>query len=131
MKIKVSVLFIAAMLLCGVTTYSHHSFAGTYLLDKTQTVEGKVVQLLIRNPHSFIQVEVVDETGQTIRWSVEGGSAAQLAPQGDKAALKVGDQLRVTGNPARSAEAHRMRLVKMLRPSDGWNWGNLEGQVVQ
>lgn len=131
MKIKVSVMFVAAALLAAVTAYSHHSFAGTYILDKMHTIEGKVVQLQIRNPHSFIHVEVVDESGKPIRWSVEGGSAAQLAPQDDKPQLKVGDPLRVTGNPARSAEAHRMRLVRMVRPSDGWNWGNEPGQVVQ
>ena len=131
MKIKVSVLFVAATLLVAATAYSHHSFAGTYILEKLHTVEGKVVQLQIRNPHSFIHVEVVGENGQTIRWSIEGGSANQLAPQDDKPSLKVGDQLRVTGNPARSAEAHRMRLVRMVRPTDGWNWGNEPGQVVQ
>src|SRR5688572_33169164 len=108
MKITVSVLFVAAALLAAVTAHSHHSFAGTYILEKMQTIEGKVVQLQIRNPHSFIHVEVVDESGKPIRWSVEGGSAAQLAPQDDKPQLKVGDPLRVTGNPARSAEAHRM-----------------------
>ena len=119
------------MLLSGMTVYAHHSFAGTYILDKMQTVEGKVVQVLIRNPHSFIQVAVADEKGETIRWSIEAGGANQMAQQGDKAALKVGDILTVTGNPARSADAHRIRLVRMIRPSDGWNWGNAEGQVVQ
>jgi len=131
MKTTRSLLFIVAMLLSGMTVYAHHSFAGTYILDKMQTVEGKVVQVLIRNPHSFIQVAVADEKGETIRWSIEAGGANQMAQQGDKAALKVGDILTVTGNPARSADAHRIRLVRMIRPSDGWNWGNAEGQVVQ
>jgi hypothetical protein len=131
MKIKLAVLFLGVTLLSGATIYGHHSFAGTYILDKMQTVEGRVVQILIRNPHSFIQVEVADEKGDKIRWSIEGGGANQMAPQGEKDGLKVGDTLRVTGNPARSADAHRIRLVRMVRPSDGWNWGNQDGQVVQ
>jgi hypothetical protein len=131
MKKKLAVLFTAAMVMYGVTTFAHHSFAGTYVLDRTQTVEGKVVQVSIRNPHSFIYVEVKDESGQPIRWSVEAGGANQMTQQGDKPGLKVGDQLKITGNPARSADAHRMRLVTILRPSDGWNWGYAEGQVVQ
>ena len=122
---------IGLILLSGAAAFAHHSFAGTYVLDRMQTVEGKVVQVLIRNPHSFITVEATDENGQVVRWNIEAGGANQMAPQGEKAGLKVGDTLRVTGNPARSAEAHRIRLVKMVRPSDGWSWGNQEGQVVQ
>lgn len=131
MKIRLSLLFFFAILPSGMTIYAHHSFAGTYILDKMQTVEGRVAQVLVRNPHSFIQVEVTDEKGEKIRWSIEGGGANQMAPQGEKDGLKVGDILRVTGNPARSADAHRIRLVRMVRPSDGWNWGNQDGQVVQ
>jgi Family of unknown function (DUF6152) len=131
MKIKLALFILGAMLLTGAAVFGHHSFAGTYVLDKMQTVEGKVVQVSIRNPHSFITVEAPDENGQLVRWSIEAGGANQMAPQGEKAGLKVGDTLRVTGNPARSADAHRIRLVKMVRPSDGWSWGNQEGQVVQ
>ncbi len=131
MKTKRALLFAAAMALSSVTVYAHHSFAGTYVLDRTQTVEGKVIQVLIRNPHSFITLEVMDEKGEPVRWSIEAAAANQMTQQGEKAGLKVGDRLKVTGNPARSADARRMRLVNMLRPSDGWNWGFADGQVVQ
>src|SRR5690349_12497643 len=131
MKIRLCLLLIGTVLLPPSAAFAHHSFAGTYVLDRMQTVEGKIVQVLIRNPHSFITVEAPDENGQIVRWNIEAGGANQMAPQGEKAGLKVGDTLRVTGNPARSAEAHRIRLVKMVRPSDGWSWGNQDGQVVQ
>ena len=131
MKISLGLFLIGTILLSSEAAFAHHSFAGTYVLDRMQTVEGKIVQVLIRNPHSFITVEAPDENGQIVRWNIEAGGANQMAPQGEKAGLKVGDTLRVTGNPARSAEAHRIRLVKMVRPSDGWNWGNQDGQVVQ
>jgi len=44
---------------------AHHSFAATYLEGQTQKIEGKVVQFLFRNPHSFLHVEAPDEKGFT------------------------------------------------------------------
>src|SRR2546426_10867644 len=44
---------------------AHHSFAATYLEGQTQKIEGKVVQFLFRNPHSFLHVEASDEKGFT------------------------------------------------------------------
>ena len=43
--------------------YAHHSFAATYFEDKTVTVDGKLVQFMFRNPHSFVHVEAPDEKG--------------------------------------------------------------------
>ena len=110
---------------------AHHSFAGTYLEDAPAvTVEGKLVQFLLRNPHSFVHVEAKDaKTGETIRWSIEWGAAGQLAQQGvGKEALKVGDMVKVVGSPGRNAADHRIRMRSITRPSDGWNWGN-QGQT--
>jgi hypothetical protein len=125
------VLFAAAvMLACVMTAYAHHSFAATYQEDKKITLEGKVVQFLMRNPHSFIHVEVTDESGKPVTWSIEGGGAKMLRnTNGD--ALKVGDKVQVICNPGRSLDAHRGRLISITRPADGWTWGNRAGQVVE
>jgi len=104
--------------------YAHHSFAATYLEDKTQKVEGKVVQFLFRNPHSFVQVDARDEKGVMQRWSVEWGASGQLGRQGvTRDTLKVGEHVIIIGNPGRAAEDHRMHMVSITRPSDGWKWG--------
>jgi hypothetical protein len=29
----------------------------------------------------------------------------------------------VVGNPGRNPADHRLRMVNITRPSDGWNWG--------
>jgi len=61
------------------------------------------------------------------RWAVEWSAGAALASSGVSAAtLKVGDVVSVTGNPARAAADHRLRMNKILRPKDGWKW---EGTV--
>lgn len=129
-KSSVFALTIAMVILAtGVTAYAHHSFTATYLEHKTMKIEGKVVQFLMRNPHSFIHVEAPDEGGKVQRWSIEGGGANQMRDK-NGVALKVGDHVIVVANPGRSVEAHRGRLVSINRPSDGWSWGNQPGQVV-
>ena len=114
----------AAAVVSGGRAYAHHSFAATYFEDKTQKVEGKLVQFLFRNPHSFVQVEAEDDKGQVIRWAVEWGAGGQLGRQGvTRDTLKPGDHVIITGNPGRNPEDHRLRMVNITRPSDGWKWG--------
>jgi hypothetical protein len=120
----------AGAVISGGPAYAHHSFAATYLEDKTQKVGGQVVQFVFRNPHSFLFVEGPDEKGVVQRWYVEWSASAQLGRQGvTRDTLKVGDRVVVMGNPGRTAEDHRLRLVNIARPSDGWKWGGDHDQV--
>ena len=125
MKSKFLVLLFAAATVLGVRAYAHHSFAATYFEDKKVTIEGDLVQFLYRNPHSFVHVESKDpQTGETIRWAVEWGAGGQLGRQGvTRETLKPGDHVVVVGNPGRNPEDHRLRMVNITRPSDGWKWG--------
>lgn len=112
----------------GTAVSAHHSFPATYRVDRTQTINGRVVAFLFRNPHSFVQVMAPDSGGTMQRWAIEWSSGAVLAADNVTArTLKVGDQVTVTGNPARNAADHRMRMNKIIRPKDGWRWeGNVE-----
>ena len=133
MKNTLFVLAIGGALLCGATANAHHSFPATYSVNKTITIEGRVAQLLFRNPHSFPQVDAPNVSGEVQRWSLEWGGASQLTSQGVvKDTLKVGDTLVITANPARSTESSTRALVKTLRrATDGWSWGLAAGQVVE
>jgi hypothetical protein len=113
------------------TARAHHSFAATYHEDQTVKIEGKLVQFLFRNPHSFVHVEAPDENGEMQRWAVEWGGVGQLAGQGiTRETLKAGDVVAITGNPGRNPADHRLRMVTLKRPSDGFTWGQQPGQVV-
>jgi hypothetical protein len=106
------------------SAYAHHSFAATYFEDKKVTIEGELVQFLYRNPHSFVHVEVKDSNGEMVRWAVEWGAGGQLGRQGvTRETLKPGDHVIVVGNPGRNPEDHRLRMVNVTRPADGWKWG--------
>jgi hypothetical protein len=113
------------------TVYAHHSFASTYDEGKKVTVEGKLVQFVWRNPHSFVQLMASDEHGQIQRWAVEWGGAGQLGDQGvTRETLKPGDTLQITGNPGRNPEDHRIRMITLVRPSDGFIWGQKPTEKV-
>ena len=122
---------VTLLALPALTAHAHHSFGGTYNVDKQITLTGKIVQLTLRSPHSFVYVEVADESGTPQRWTIEGASAQQFAQQGfDKDAFKVGDPVEIVGNPSRSPNATRARLIKITRTTDGRTWGSRAGEVV-
>ena len=130
MKRIVVVLLFTAIFACGVQLYAHHSFTATYFDDKTVKIEGKIITFQFRNPHSFVTVEAPDSKGVMQRWGVDWGRAAPLGGQGvTRETFKSGDHVVITGNPGRTAEDHRIRMVSILRPSDGFGWGGRPGQT--
>src|SRR5690349_20397145 len=120
---RTKILLLAAASLFGVTAYAHHSLSATYYADKEVKLEGKIIDLLLRNPHSFLQIEAPDEKGVMQRWSLEWRSSGQLGQAGIKRdTLKVGDEVTITMNPSRTAGDHRGALKTLHRKSDGFGW---------
>jgi hypothetical protein len=131
MKGRLLVVLTMAIMGTGITTRAHHSFAATYHEDQTVTIQGKLVQFLFRNPHSFRHVEAPDENGEMVRWAVEWAGVGQLTGAGiTRETLKFGDTVIITANPGRNPADHRLRMVTLKRPSDGFTWGQAPGQVV-
>jgi hypothetical protein len=121
----------AAAMGCGLAAHAHHSQVAVYNMNGEQRIEGRLVQVLIRSPHSFVHVEAEDEHGEMQRYAIEWGSVAQLRNQGvDGRTLRIGDHVRILGRPGRNAQDHRMLMVHIERPDDGWTWGNAPGEVV-
>lgn len=122
---------LAAAMLSGLTADAHHSQAAQYDTSKKVSIEGSMVQFQFRNPHSFIQVEAPDETGQVVRWSIEWGGSGQLTGQGvTRTTLKYGDVVSITANPSRTPNDHKLHMLTLRRASDGFGWGTRAGEVV-
>jgi hypothetical protein len=128
MKSRLIVLLAVAFLVSGVAAYAHHSFAGSYVEDKLITIQGKVVEFSIRNPHSFIGVEVTGKDGKVVRWGGEWGGVTQLQ-EGNvtKFSLKYGDIVTIEGAPPRDAAEPKLLVRKVHRDKKGdtpeFNWG--------
>ena len=109
--------------LMGRPLYAHHSFAASYISGETREIEGTVVQFLFRNPHSFLDVTAPDEHGVMQTWTIEWVAGGLLGRQGlTRDSLKPGDHVIAVGNPGRNPQDHRMRLISISRPADGWKW---------
>jgi len=128
MKFRIHALLFVGMLAFGLTAYAHHSFAGSYIEDKSVTIEGKVVQFDIRNPHSFINIEITCKDGKATRWGGEWGGVTQLSEGGvTRFTLKVGDRVIIDGAPSRDPDEHKVLIRKVTRPATAGNpeftWG--------
>ena len=116
MNSKLLGVLMAILMTGGMTARAHHSFASTYDETKSVKVEGKLVQFLFRNPHSFVHIMAPDDKGQMQRWAVEWGGTGQLAGQGvTRETLRPGDVVTITGNPGRNPADHRVRMVTLRR----------------
>jgi len=123
--------FALVAMLSGIPVAAHHSFGGTYDVSRLVTIKGKMVQVTLRAPHSFLYVEVEDADGSTKQWVIEGATAAQFARQGiDKDAFKIGDPVEVVANPSRSPNSTHARLIKITRTTDGKSWGSKTDEKV-
>ena len=102
---------------------AHHSDEATYRVNDTVKIEGTVSQLQIRNPHSWIFIDVVDQKGSS-RWGVEWRAATQLAQDGiNSGTLKIGERVVVTGAPSRNPRDTKVLFRSLTRVSDGKVWG--------
>jgi hypothetical protein len=124
-------LVIAVMLLAGVAAYAHHSYGATYDISKEVKLEGKLVQFVYRNPHSFVHIQAPDQKGVQQRWAIEWAGTSQLGSSGvGRESLRVGDEINIVGRPSRVPGEYRLLMVTLKRPRDGFTWGTRAGEVV-
>src|SRR6266567_140171 len=123
MKFAEFIPFIAAAFMAGVPAYAHHSFAATYFEDQTVRIEGKLVDLDFRSPHSLVTVEVPDDQGKVNSWVAEWRSGTRLTRDGlSKDSFRPRDHVIITGSPWRTSGEHKIHLKIIDRPSDGFKW---------
>jgi hypothetical protein len=94
-SLSIALLFIPALAL------AHHSGA-IYDRSQTITVEGTVTRYAWANPHVYIHIEQVTDSGEVVAWAVETYPPAEMRRIGwTGATLQPGDALTVVGNPTR------------------------------
>jgi uncharacterized protein DUF6152 len=96
---------------------AHHSPAA---FDRTKEVKlvGTVKEFRWQNPHTWIEVIVVDEKGKEVLWGVELTSPTYLIRAGWKSnIIKPGDKVTVVVNPVRSGEPSG--IFRSLTLADG------------
>ncbi|MGE3401715.1 MAG: DUF6152 family protein [Vicinamibacterales bacterium] len=120
-------MFTAILTTLALPVAAHHSLAATYRLEQAQVLRGTVLQVSFRDPHTYVHLEAMDDSGVLRRWSLEWRDTAALAGTGvTRFTLRPGDHIEVVGHPSRSGDAHQMLIISLARPADGWQWGRAD-----
>jgi hypothetical protein len=101
--------FVAAfiLVLTAAPTFAHHSFAAEFDASKSANLTGSVTKVEWMNPHTWIYIDVKDETGKVTNWAVEMGSPNGLMRAGwSRNSLKVGDVVTVAGSRAKDGTSN-------------------------
>ena len=69
---------------------AHHSFAPVYDAKRTITVQGVVTEFRLINPHALMLMEVTDDTGKVVTWTVEFAGRLNLFAVGEENAAALG-----------------------------------------
>jgi hypothetical protein len=112
---------VSLAIICAVSfafpAWAHHSH-GNYDVTKWTIVEGKVKEVHLINPHSWVYVEVKDDKGQTAIWAMETTNPISLERKGvGRGFLKTGDTIK--------ARCHQLKdgtngcLLGFLTPMHG------------
>jgi len=106
----------AALLLMGAPLSAHHGNAA-YDDKNPITIKGTVTEYAWTNPHVQIYLDVKDEKGKVLHWSVETFSPGKLVRAGwTKDSVKAGDVVSITLIPAKSGAPVGF-LHKLMLPS--------------
>jgi len=96
---------------------AHHSAIG---YDRNADVEltGTVREFQYTNPHSWLLVQVIDKTGQTVDWGFEAEGPSTLLRAGIKVSLlKPGEKVTVKGHPLK--DGRPAALLVSVTKADG------------
>jgi hypothetical protein len=93
----------------GGRAFAHHSFATHYYLDQLMEITGTVTELTLRNPHSFLMIDVTTAQGTVERWEVEAHAIPLMRRLGiGPDTIRLGDTLTVTGPTPRRTDKNVM-----------------------
>jgi Family of unknown function (DUF6152) len=93
---------IALAMACG-PVFAHHGAVGYDYTVPRKTLKGAVEQFTWQNPHTLLLLDVKDEKGNVVAWTMELNNPGNLVELGwNHNSLKPGDQVTVTFNPAKS-----------------------------
>ena len=114
MVLRLVALVGVAVGILSVPALAHHSFA---MFDRETSIEvpATVVELQWTNPHSWLEVTILDEQGQPLPVALEMSSPTSLIRDGwNPRIVMPGDQITVTYRPMRDGSNRQGQFVSMV-----------------
>lgn len=126
MNARTSLSIAAGSILAGfaVAVPAHHAAT---MFDREQTVElsGEIVEFQWTSPHVWIQINVENESGEVVEWSVEGSVPNRLYRAGWRpTTFRPGDRVTIRGAPMRNGAPAALFIGARL--ADGSTLGRFE-----
>ena len=106
-------LFVLAVLAISSPVFAHHGNASYE--NKPVTIKGTVTKWLWTNPHSFLMLDVTDESGKVVHWVCENQAPSTLVNFGYNAkTFKAGDEVTVVMSAVARNGASVGRINKVI-----------------
>ena len=96
----------AGLLVSAAPVLAHHSFSAEFDAKQPVKLTGTVTKLDWANPHTWLYIDVKDETGKVTNWGLElGGPNALMRLGWSRNSLKPGDTITAEGTRAKDGSS--------------------------
>jgi hypothetical protein len=96
-KLFLGLIAVAALVGSVTPAAAHHAFAAEYDSKSPMSVTGTISKVEWTNPHTYVYIDVKDESGKVTNWAFEGYPPNTLKRTGfARDLLKVGDTITMT-----------------------------------
>jgi len=103
--VRVKITFVTALMIASPVS-GHHSDAGI-AMESVIAFEGTVTEFNWRNPHVYVSVQAVDESGNQVEWALQMGTVNGLIRRGwTPESLSSGDRVTVRAHPAQGGRPY-------------------------
>lgn len=118
-KTSIALFAVATCLFISVLpAVAHHGRGATYDMKQMKELKGTVTEILWRNPHIAIFMDVKDETGNVTKWAIEHSNITTLSQLGySRTTLKPG--MEVTAYVRPGAKGQPIGLCMKILLADG------------
>lgn len=117
-RLRAALAALPMLALAAADAMPHHAFSPVFDDTRVLTVAGVVTEFRFVNPHAMMSMDVTDDTGTVVKWTVEFAGRLNLSEFGWTAgSIKAGEKVMVTGNPTHTGSA-RLFFRRIVR-ADG------------
>jgi hypothetical protein len=96
---------LGGFLTVGGELQAHHAVASVYDLNKEVVLQGQLVKVNYRNPHSNLVLDVPNADGTKTEWTLTTAAVQVLTRAGvNRDSIKPGVVLKITALPARNGD---------------------------